>query len=250
MNTISKKFLKSLSICLASILFLIPSVNVFAYENTNQDLAKNEEIILRHLNAPANYLQDYEDSLLFSENPNTGISPFVLSPNGSFYAPNGGTWTYSHGGPSTTTSPSYNNLIKYRKIEYLTLTEVSYLLAANYNPSAANILIGIATQLGISGVKNYIQKTYSIATAAALLKYIAAGTAVYSLVQVLGDLQEAVDYGPIKKAFNSGYGVILEYYQYSYNGSWYYTDVVTKWTEYPYAPLPSVNYGHGNIVSR
>jgi hypothetical protein len=222
-----------------------PSLTVFASENDYPDIEENKEIVLRHLNAPSNYLQDFEDSFLFAQSNNNGISLMALT-GSTFYAPNGGTWTYTHGGP---TSTAYNYQIKYRKVEYLTRQNLADMLASQYDANFFKTLSSLAASGGISAVKNYITSKATSAAAAAFIKYLNAATTIYGIVTAVAELEEAAIYGPFQEAYNSGYGMMVEYYQYTYNGYWYNAQANTKWTRYPYAPMPSTANGYGNIVA-
>lgn len=236
-----KKSVKILSFLMTAILILGPIKSVSAAEKSYPSISENERIVLNHLNSKYS-IHDMNDSLLGQGNDSTGsgeITPFVFGSTTTVNAPSGGYWTYSFGGP---TSTAYNYAIKYKKIVYLTNTDLAHILAANYTSSELDDLIDLAQGTNAAAaVLTAITNRVPPATKVAIYKYLGIAGVTMAVI----DFANAYKKNVIRNAYNSGNGLIVEYYQYTYNGYWYDSIIYTTWTGYPQAPLPGSSYGLG-----
>lgn len=223
------------------ILILCPMKSVSAAEKSYPSILENERIVLNHLNSKYS-INDMNNSFLEQGKDSIGgggITPFVFGSTTTVNAPNGGDWTYSFGGPTSTT---YNYAIKYKKIVYLTNTDLAHILASNFTTSELDDYLDFFKGTGAAGaVLTAMTKGLSLPTKVAILKYIAIAEAALSVV----DFANAYKKNVFKNAYNSGNGLIVEYYQYTYNGYWYDSIIYTTWTGYPASPIPGSSYGFG-----
>lgn len=217
-------------ICAITIFMSIFTTSVYAY-NQMPNYSYNESEF---------ELQSFENSPLFIENTNGSGGTISRSFEGSAsdkkYAPKGALWTYSYGGP---TSATVNYRYKYKRVEYISPTDVVMILGQRYDTG----IIGAIASGGISFVIKVAQGKGYIS----FVKYAQWLSAAYGAVGAIKILNEEADYGAFKRARDKGAGIMLEYYLSSYQGVWNEQRVRTEWKCYPYAAIPPTSFGVGTI---
>lgn len=251
-----KILLKKIAFYLCVIMIAMPISNAYATTKVNntikeyESILENEEIILKHLNAKPGMLFSMEDSFLGKDQDdsinqgNLGITPFVVGSTSTEYAPLGGRWEYSYGGP---TSTAINYQIKYDKVVYMTRDEIISILGNGVTAQKWSNLKSALVSLGIQGGTKYVNATFTGLMKSFLLRLFLTYASIEIIVGILEDIEKAQNEDILIAARDNGNGLIYEYYKYTYNGYWYNASVKTEWTNEPYAPIPGSQYGVGNF---
>lgn len=245
-----KNILKGISIFLCIVMIGTPIKYASAEihnkndEQQYQDIQENEKMILEHLTDYDRRLFQLNESFLGKDLNNGDYSTFVVGSESTVYAPNGGMWLYSYGGP---TSTLYNSQIRYNKIIYMTRDEIISTLGNNVTATKWKNLKEILISSGIAAAKNYANMTFTGALKVFLGRLFLAYGAVSIIVPIIEDIEDAQYKDILVKARDNGNGIIFEYYKYTYNGSWYDGSIKTEWTNQPYAPIPGSAYGVGTF---
>jgi hypothetical protein len=245
-----KNTLKGISILLCIVMIGTPIKYASAEihnkndEQQYQDIQENEKMILEHLTADDGRLFQLNESFLGKDLNNGDYSTFVVGSESTVYAPNGGMWLYSYGGP---TSTLYNGQIRYDKIIYMTRDEIISTLGNNVTATKWKNLKELLISSGIAAAKNYANMTFTGALKAFLGRLFVIYGAVELIVPILEDIEDAQYKDILVKARDNGNGIIFEYYEYTYNGFWYDGSIKTEWTNEPYAPIPGSAYGVGTF---
>lgn len=147
---------------------------------------------------------------------------------GSYYAPNGGKWSYTHGSPNSIS----DYMLWYISIIYTSDTNTISSLsdAIESNENVEKIIMGLANHLAGEALENY------------LIAHGVPKAAAEACSEIFGEVFSSfsftkADRAAIDAALNCG-GLLTVSYRHSYHGSWFQSDVLASWDEVPYANIP------------
>lgn len=191
---------------------------------------------------------DNEYKEMFDEMAKEAVQPTVMplvdfsgTLTGTSYSgqTRGGTWSYSGGGPTT----SSNGALTILGISYSNNSDTGKLSSVMTNTTYKKYLVNsLASGLSSSALTSALTGTLGASLASAMGSVF--GFSFVSFVASQTDLNI------VNQALSKGVGILEISYRTSYNGSWFYTSCLDVWHTCPIAKTPGSYYGNGVYRSK